>query len=117
MDIVFTNLPDSPDVENSCTRGKWDYLNVQNKGLIFVDNSTIKPAISQVHRKHLSEKGIFSLDAPVSGGDIGAKNGTLAIMVGGPSGSIQKSYPVFEAMGKTIIHVGDSRCRSNCQSL
>jgi len=56
----------------------------------------------------LAAKGVLSLDAPVSGGDIGAKNGTLTIMVGGPAEAVEKVMPVFKAMGKTITHVGDS---------
>ncbi|NTW42989.1 MAG: NAD-binding protein [Anaerolineaceae bacterium] len=106
VDIVFTNLPDSPDVEEVAL-GKNGIIECGKEGLIFIDNSTIKPATARFIATKLSEKGIYSLDAPVSGGDIGAKNGTLAIMVGGPHEAFQKAYPVFEAMGKTIIHVGD----------
>ena len=79
-----------------------------HEGLIFVDNSTIKPATARKIASKLSEKGVFSLDAPVSGGDIGAQKGTLAIMVGGPSAALEKAMPIFTAIGKTITHVGDS---------
>jgi 2-hydroxy-3-oxopropionate reductase len=58
--------------------------------------------------KELQAKGALALDAPVSGGDIGAKNGTLTIMVGGPAEAVEKAMPVFLAMGKTVTHVGDS---------
>jgi 2-hydroxy-3-oxopropionate reductase len=76
--------------------------------LIFVDNSTIKSASARMIAEKLSAKGVLSLDAPVSGGDIGAKNGTLTIMVGGPSEAVEKVMPIFNAMGKTVTHVGDS---------
>ncbi|PKN85773.1 MAG: 2-hydroxy-3-oxopropionate reductase [Chloroflexi bacterium HGW-Chloroflexi-8] len=107
VDVVFTNLPDSPDVEQ-VTLGKQGIIEGGKPGLIFVDNSTIKPATSRLISKKLLEKEIISLDAPVSGGDIGAKNGTLAIMVGGSEEAFSKVYPIFEAMGKTITLVGES---------
>jgi 2-hydroxy-3-oxopropionate reductase len=74
--------------------------------LIWVDNSTIKPAAARHIASVLAEKGVLALDAPVSGGDIGARNGTLAIMVGGPAEALEKVLPVFQAMGKTVTHVG-----------
>jgi len=107
VDIVFTNLPDSPDVEKVAL-GKNGIIEGAHQGLIFVDNSTIKPASARMIAEKLSAKGAQSLDAPVSGGDIGAKNGTLTIMVGGPAEAVEKVMPVFKAMGKTITHVGDS---------
>ena len=106
-DIVFTNLPDSPDVE-LVALGKDGVIEGTHAGLIFVDNSTIKPATARLIAEKLGEKGVLALDAPVSGGDIGARNGTLAIMVGGSSEALKEVLPVFEAMGKTITHVGDS---------
>ena len=106
VDVVFTNLPDSPDVEKVAL-GENGIIEGAHKGLIFVDNSTIKPASARMIVEKLSAKGVLSLDAPVSGGDIGAKNGTLTIMVGGPSEAVEKVMPIFKAMGKTITHVGD----------
>jgi 2-hydroxy-3-oxopropionate reductase len=76
--------------------------------LIFVDNSTIKPAAARNLAARLAARGVLSLDAPVSGGDIGARNGTLAIMVGGPLEALEKVRPVFQAMGKTVTHVGEA---------
>jgi 2-hydroxy-3-oxopropionate reductase len=73
-----------------------------------VDNSTIKPATAREVARRLAEVGAASLDAPVSGGDIGARNGTLAIMVGGPADALETVRPIFEVMGKIITHVGDS---------
>lgn len=107
VDVVFTNLPDSPDVE-LVALGKKGVLEGAHPGLIFVDNSTIKPASARKIAEKLSAKGILSLDAPISGGDIGAKNGTLTIMVGGDASALEKVMPVFLAMGKTVTHVGEA---------
>ena len=106
VDVVFTNLPDTPDVE-LVTLGKNGIIDGAHEGLIFIDNSTIKPGTSRFIASKLAEKGILSLDAPVSGGDIGAVNGTLAIMVGGPYEALEKARPLLEAIGKVITHVGD----------
>jgi 2-hydroxy-3-oxopropionate reductase len=105
VDIVFTNLPDSPDVE-LVALGPQGIIEGGREGLIFVDNSTIKPATARAVGEKLAGKGIAMLDAPVSGGDVGAANGTLTIMVGGPEDALAKVQPVLEAMGKTITHVG-----------
>lgn len=107
VDVVFTNLPDSPDVEG-VVLGKNGIIEGAHPGLIYVDNSTIKPAISRLVAEKLAEKQVAALDAPVSGGDIGARNGTLTIMVGGPEDALEKVRPIFEAMGKKITHIGDA---------
>jgi 2-hydroxy-3-oxopropionate reductase len=107
VDVIFTNLPDSPDVEKVLF-GKNGVIETARAGQIFVDNSTIKPATARQIAERLAEKGVSSLDAPVSGGDIGASNATLTIMVGGPVDALETIRPVFQAMGKTITHVGDS---------
>lgn len=105
VDVVFTNLPDSPDVEQVAL-GAGGISESAHEGLIFVDNSTIKPAISRYIAEELAKKGTLALDAPVSGGDIGARNGTLAIMVGGEAQALEKVMPVFRVIGKTVTHVG-----------
>jgi 2-hydroxy-3-oxopropionate reductase len=107
VDVVFTNLPDTPDVEQ-VVLGKDGILDGAHEGLIFVDNSTIKPGTARAIAAKLAEKGVLSLDAPVSGGDIGAKNGTLTVMVGGDAAALEKVMPVFQAMGKTVTHVGEA---------
>lgn len=107
VDIVFTNLPDSPDVEK-VVLGERGLIEGAHAGLILIDNSTIKPAVSRKIAAALAEKGAAALDAPVSGGDIGARDGTLAIMVGGPADALEKARPVLAVTGKTITHVGDS---------
>src|SRR5258708_2459841 len=106
-DVIFTNLPDSPDGE-LVALGKHGIIEGARPGLIFVDNPTIKPASARKIAEELSAKGVLCLDAPVSGGDIGAKNGTLTIMAGGPVDAIDKVMPIFMAMGKTVTRVGDS---------
>jgi 2-hydroxy-3-oxopropionate reductase len=107
VDVVFTNLPDSPDVE-LVALGPQGIIESARPGLICVDNSTVKPATARHIAQVLGEKGVQCLDAPVSGGDIGARQGTLAIMVGGPADALEKVRPVLAATGKTITHVGDS---------
>ena len=107
VDVILTNLPDSSDVEQVAL-GVNGIIESAHAGLIFVDNSTIKPATSRKIAAALEKKGVMSLDAPVSGGDIGAKEGTLSIMVGGPTDAFDKAMPVLKAMGKTITHIGDS---------
>jgi 2-hydroxy-3-oxopropionate reductase len=107
VDVVFTNLPDSPDVEN-VVLGQLGIIEAARPGLIWVDNSTIKPAVARQLAQVLASKGMLCLDAPVSGGDIGARNGTLTIMVGGPAQALATVLPVFEAMGKSITHIGES---------
>jgi 2-hydroxy-3-oxopropionate reductase len=107
VDIIFTNLPDTPDVE-LVALGEKGIITGAHPGLIYVDNSTIKPAAARRISTILAQKGVQCLDAPVSGGDIGARQGTLAIMVGGPIEAFEAVRPVFAAMGKTITHVGES---------
>ena len=107
VDVVFTNLPDSPDVEQVAL-GEAGIIEGAHEGLIYIDNSTIKPATARHIAQVLKEKGVKCLDAPVSGGDIGARQGTLAIMVGGPLDALEAVKPVFAAMGKTVTHVGES---------
>jgi 2-hydroxy-3-oxopropionate reductase len=105
VDVVFTNLPDSPDVE-LVALGEKGITQGVHEGLIYIDNSTIKPATARKVGHELAKKGVTMLDAPVSGGDIGAINGTLTIMVGGPTKALEKVMPILQTMGKTITHVG-----------
>lgn len=106
-DFVFTNLPDSPDVEHVAL-GKDGIIEGAHEGMIYIDNSTIKPETARHIAAELAKVGVEALDAPVSGGDIGAKAGTLSIMIGGTEAAFEKTYPLFEAIGKTIVHVGES---------
>jgi len=104
---VFTNLPDSPDVEQ-VVLGENGVIEGAHAGLIVIDNSTIKPETARTIADKLAQVGVLALDAPVSGGDIGARAGTLSIMVGGPPEAFERALPLFEAIGKTITHVGES---------
>jgi len=105
VDVVFTNLPDTPDVEK-VVLGERGIIEGAHPGLIWADNSTVKPAAARTLSLRLAEKGVLSLDAPVSGGDVGARDATLTIMVGGPAEALEKVLPVFQAIGKTVTHVG-----------
>jgi len=107
VDVVFTNLPDTPDVEK-VVLGEKGIIEGAHEGLIYIDNSTIKPASARKIAEKLAEKHVFALDAPVSGGDIGAKNGTLTIMVGGDAAALEKVMPIFMVMGKTVTYVGEA---------
>jgi 2-hydroxy-3-oxopropionate reductase len=106
-DFVFTNLPDTPDVEQ-VVLGPDGIIEGARAGAIYIDNSTIKPEAARRIAAELARIGVMALDAPVSGGDIGARAGTLSIMVGGPQEAFDRALPVLEAMGKTITWVGES---------
>ncbi len=104
-EIVITMLPDSPDVQ-AVVFGRNGVLEVARPGLLLIDMSTIAPATSIEVESAFRAKGASALDAPVSGGDKGAIAGTLSIMIGGSADDVARALPVFEAMGKTIVHVG-----------
>jgi 2-hydroxy-3-oxopropionate reductase len=105
--VVFTSLPDSADVEE-VVLGKNGIIESIRPGSIYVDNSSIKPATSRKIEEALKKKGVDSLDAPVSGGDTGSRDGTLTIMVGGPAETLNKVMPMLQAIGKSITHIGDA---------
>lgn len=106
-DIVITCLPDSPDVE-SVILGDDGVLAGARAGMLLIDMSTIAPATAKKLYTELKAHSIDSLDAPVSGGDIGAQQGTLSIMVGGEKAAFDRALPVLQAMGKNIVHIGDA---------
>lgn len=106
-EVVFTNLPDTPDVE-AVVLGAGGIVEGGRPGLIVVDNSTIRPDAARRIAGRLAERSMAFLDAPVSGGDIGARDGTLTIMIGGEADALERVRPALEAMGKTITHVGAS---------
>ena len=103
--IVITILPDSPDVR-VVMFGPDGLLEALRPGSLYIDMSTIAPATAQEIHTALAERGVGALDAPVSGGDKGAIAGTLSIMVGGSAEDFARARPLFEAMGKTMVHVG-----------
>ncbi len=104
-DVLITMLPNSPDVE-LVALGKDGIAEGARSGLIYVDMSTISPIVSQKVGKALGAKGVRMLDAPVSGGEKGAVDGVLSIMVGGDRAVFDAVLPIFQAMGKTITLLG-----------
>ncbi len=104
-DIIITIVSDTPDVEDVIL-GKDGVINGIKKGSVVIDMSTISPSVTKEIAKKLKTKNVEMLDAPVSGGDVGAINGTLSIMVGGSSETLERCRTIFEAMGKSITYCG-----------
>ncbi len=107
VDVIITCVSDSPDVESIVFEAH-GILNHVRSGMLFVDMSTIAAATSRKVFQALQTKGVSALDAPVSGGDIGAQQGTLSIMVGGEKSAFDRALPILQAMGKNIVHIGDA---------
>jgi 2-hydroxy-3-oxopropionate reductase len=105
VSTIVTMLPDSPDV-TEVVFGEDGLFGAMSEGGLLIDMSTIAPATAIEVRNAFAEKGVAVLDAPVSGGDKGAIAGTLSIMVGGEEADFERAKPIFEAVGKTIVHVG-----------
>ena len=103
-EMVFIMVPDTPDVEATVAKIE----PVLKPGQIVIDMSTVAPAAERAISARLKAKGVEYLDAPVSGGDVGARDGTLAIMVGGDAAAFERARPLFELMGKRITHMGAS---------
>jgi 2-hydroxy-3-oxopropionate reductase len=104
-DIVITMLPDSPDVE-AVVAGEGGVLEGIREGALLVDMSTISPVVTEELSGKVRERGASMLDAPVSGGDVGAIEGALSIMVGGSEEDFERARPLFDVMGKVATHVG-----------
>ena len=104
-DIIITMLPDSPQVEEVLT-SEDGVLEGVKEGALIVDMSTISPVVTEELSEKTRERGASMLDAPVSGGDVGAIEGTLSIMVGGSEEDFGRALPLFEVMGGTVTHVG-----------
>jgi 2-hydroxy-3-oxopropionate reductase len=104
-DVVITMLPDSPEVE-TIVLGENGVLSGIKKGSLYIDMSTIAPSTSVALFDAFGKKGVEALDAPVSGGQAGAEGATLSIMVGGNESGFNRALPVFEKIGKNIIHIG-----------
>ena len=103
-DFVVTMLPGPPEVE--AVFG--EMLEVAGEGTLLIDMSTSSPILARELVRDAREKGVGVLDAPVSGGDVGARDGTLSIMVGGSEEDFERARPLFEVMGKTVTHVGEA---------
>jgi 3-hydroxyisobutyrate dehydrogenase len=104
-DIVITMVTDSPDVEK-VVLGPSGVIAAAREGMTLIDMTTMSPSVTREIAARLAEHKVDMLDAPVSGGDVGAKAGTLSIMVGGSDEVFERCLPVFQAMGKNIIHIG-----------
>ncbi len=106
VDVVISCVSDSPDVE-AITLGKTGIIHGARAGMLYIDMSTIAPAMARKVYAALQAQGVEALDAPVSGGDIGAQQGTLSIMVGGTAAAFARARPILEVLGKNIVHVGE----------
>ena len=104
-DIIITMLPGPLEVRE-ITASEDGLVQNAREGSLIIDMSTISPVVTEELSEAIKEKGASMLDAPVSGGDVGAIEGTLSIMVGGEEADFHRAKPLFEAMGKTITHVG-----------
>ena len=105
-DVVITMLPDSPDVESVALGDDGIAAGIRD-GALWIDMSTIAPAMTQRVAGELAKHGVESVDAPVSGGEKGAIDAALSIMVGGSDAAFARAKPIFEALGKNIVHVGE----------
>lgn len=106
VDVVITMLPDSPEVEEVVS-GKDGVLEGIQSGALFIDMSTISPSVATKIYGLMQEKDVEALDAPVSGGQVGAENAALSIMVGGSQKAFDRALPIFQAMGKNIVRMGE----------
>nr|WP_272209636.1 2-hydroxy-3-oxopropionate reductase [Marinicella sp. W31]MDC2875453.1 2-hydroxy-3-oxopropionate reductase [Marinicella sp. W31] len=104
-DIIITIVPDTPDVD-AVLFGENGVADGLSEGKMVIDMSSISPVETKAFAERIAAKGCGYLDAPVSGGEVGAKNAALTIMVGGSDADFERGKPLFEAMGKTITHVG-----------
>ncbi len=104
-EVLILMVPDTPDVQ-SVLFGENGAADGLRKGALVIDMSSISPIETKDYAKRIKDKGCEYLDAPVSGGEVGAKQGTLTIMVGGADAAFARAKPLFEVMGKNITHVG-----------
>jgi 2-hydroxy-3-oxopropionate reductase len=112
--IIFIMVPDTPDVE-AVLFGKGGLAEGLKAGSIVVDMSSISPIATKEFAKRLAAMGVQMLDAPVSGGQVGAENAALSIMVGGDPGVFEKIKPYFELMGKNIVRIGGNGDGQTCK--
>jgi 2-hydroxy-3-oxopropionate reductase len=104
-DVVITMLPDSPDVE-AVVLGPDGVAEGIGEGALYIDMSTIAPSTSRRIAAVLAERGVDVVDAPVSGGELAAREGTLSIMAGGTDEAVERARPIFDVLGKTTTHIG-----------
>jgi 3-hydroxyisobutyrate dehydrogenase len=114
-DVVISMVSNTPDVEQVLL-GEHGVISTIQPDALVIDMSTISPAASQAIYEKLTAKQVAFLDAPVSGGDVGAINATLTIMVGGDETAFQRAFPIFECLGKTATHIGASGAGQICKA-
>lgn len=113
-DVIITIVSDSPDVQ-AVILGKDGVIQGVRSGAVVIDMSTISPQVTRELADALKAKGVAMMDAPVSGGEKGAIEGTLSIMVGGEAAVLERVRPVLEAMGKRIVHIGGTGMGQVCK--
>ena len=106
-EVVITMLPDSPDVE-LVYAGERGVFGGVRKGMLLIDMSSISPVVARKLARAAEGNGAEMLDAPVSGGEVGAINAALSIMIGGNAPAVERAMPIFQALGKNIVHIGDA---------
>jgi 2-hydroxy-3-oxopropionate reductase len=106
-DVIITVLPDSPDVELVYTSDQGVFAGAK-PGMLLIDMSTISPIVARKLAASAQDRGCDMLDAPVSGGEAGAIGATLSIMIGGVSSAVERAMPIFQSLGKNLVHVGDA---------
>jgi 2-hydroxy-3-oxopropionate reductase len=104
-DVIITMLPGPPQVEE-VVAGEGGLLEGASEGSLIIDMSTSSPILARELARAARNKAVGMLDAPVSGGDVGARDGTLSIMVGGEVDDFERAQPLFRVMGETVVHVG-----------
>ena len=106
-DVIITMVPDSPDVELVYAGERGIFAGVKS-GALLIDMSSISPVVARKLAAEAEKRGCDMLDAPVSGGEAGAINAALSIMIGGKNSAVERAMPIFEKLGKNIVHVGDA---------
>jgi 2-hydroxy-3-oxopropionate reductase len=106
-DVVITMLPDSPDVE-LVYAGDQGVFSGMESGRLLIDMSSISPLVARKLAAEAERRGCDMLDAPVSGGEAGAITASLSIMIGGKAPAVERAMPIFQALGKNIVHVGEA---------
>lgn len=114
--VVFLNVTDTPDVEHVLFADESGVINGAAEGLVVVDHSTIAPLATQEFAHRLADRGVTLVDAPVSGGDVGAQNGTLSIMCGGDESAFDRVRPLLEVVGKSVVRLGGSGMGQACKA-
>jgi 2-hydroxy-3-oxopropionate reductase len=106
-EVIITMLPDSPDVDLVYAGDQGVFAGAK-PGILLIDMSSISPVVARKLAREAEKRGLDMIDAPVSGGEAGAIGATLSIMIGGKAPVVERAMPIFQALGKNIVHVGDA---------